>query len=293
MKFIIYGAGALGSLFAALLSRKHDVLIVGREKHIETIEKNGLIVEGITSGVFHPETRWDGSKYDLIILTTKAYDTSQATKEARKKFGEIPFLSLQNGLKNEEKIAKIAGEKNVIGGITNHGVTFLEYGRIKHAGYGETVIGEMDGRISDRVRKIAKAFNEAGIKTMVSEKIKEEIWRKAIINSAINGLTSILKCKNGELIKYKNLVKEICDEGSMVARKEGFTIENAFEKTMEVIERTADNYSSMLQDIMKGKKTEVEEINGEIAKVANKHGIKACYNIFLTKMIKEMENVGT
>ena len=108
MKFIIYGAGALGSLFAALLSRKHDVLIVGREKHIEAIEKNGLIVEGITSGVFHPETRWDGSKYDLIILTTKAYDTSHVAKEARKKFGEIPFLSLQNGLKNEEKIAKIA-----------------------------------------------------------------------------------------------------------------------------------------------------------------------------------------
>ncbi len=293
MKFIIYGAGALGSLFAALLSRKHDVLIIGRRKHIEAIERKGLIVEGLTNGIFHPKTRWDGSKYDLIILTTKAYDTSQAVKEAMEKFGEVPFLSLQNGLRNEEKIAKIAGDENVIGGITNHGVTFIEYGRVKHAGYGETVIGEMDGRISDRIRNIAKAFNDAGIKATISKKIKEEIWRKAIINSAINGLTTILKCKNGELMKYKNLIKEICDEGSTVARKEGFIIENAFEKTMEVIEKTADNYSSMLQDIMKGKKTEVDEINGEIAKIGKKHGINACYNIFLTKMIKEMENVGT
>ena len=293
MKFIVYGAGALGSLFAALLSKKHDVLIVGREKHVEAIEKNGLIVEGLSNGIFHPKTRWDGSRYELIILTTKAYDTKKAVEEAVERFGKLPFLSLQNGLNNEEEIASIVGYENVIGGITNHGVTFIDYGKIRHAGYGETVIGEMDGKISNRIRKIAKAFNEAGIETRISKKIKEEIWRKVVINSAINPLTTIFKCKNGAIMKYKNLIKEICDEGSKIARKEGYVIDDAFKKTMEIIEKTADNYSSMLQDVMNGKRTEIEEINGAIANAGEKHGIKACYNIVLTKIIKEMENVGT
>ncbi|MCD6474245.1 MAG: ketopantoate reductase family protein [Thermoplasmata archaeon] len=293
MKFIVYGAGALGSLFAALLSKKHDVLIVGREKHVEAIEKNGLIVEGLSNGIFHPKTRWDGSRYELIILTTKAYDTKKAVEEAVERFGKLPFLSLQNGLNNEEEIASIVGYENVIGGITNHGVTFIDYGKIRHAGYGETVIGEMDGKISNRIRKIAKAFNEAGIETRISKKIKEEIWRKVVINSAINPLTTIFKCKNGAIMKYKSLIREICDEGIRIARKEGYVIDDAFKKTMEIIEKTADNYSSMLQDVMNGKRTEIEEINGAIANAGEKHGIKACYNIVLTKIIKEMENVGT
>ncbi len=293
MKIIVYGAGALGSLFAALLSKKHDVLVVGREKHIKAIEKKGLVVEGLTNGIFHPKTRWDGSKYELIILTTKAYDTKKAVEEAVERFGKLPFLSLQNGLNNEEEIASIVGKENVIGGITNHGVTFIDYGKIRHAGYGETIIGEMDGKMGNRIRKIARAFNEVGIKTRISERIKEEIWRKAIINSAINPLTTIFKCKNGAIMKYKSLIREICDEGSKIARKEGYVINDAFEKTMEIIEKTADNYSSMLQDVMNGKRTEIEEINGAIASVGKKHGIKACYNIVLTKIIKEMENVGT
>ena len=293
MKFIIYGAGALGSLFAAFLSQRHDVLVVGRKEHINAIKKNGLKVEGITNGIFHPYTEWDGSKYDVILLTTKAYDTLEATKEAVKKFGVIPVLSLQNGLNNEEKIASIVGMKNVIGGITNHGVTFLEYGVIRHAGYGETIIGEMNGKITSRIRKIAIAFNESGIKTRISRNIKKEIWKKTIINSAINGLTAMFKCKNGGLLKYQNLIKEICKEGEKIAASEGFIIKNSFKKTMEVIKNTAENYSSMLQDIMKGKKTEIEEINGEIARIGRKHGIEACFNIVITKIIKEMENVGT
>ena len=294
MKFIIYGAGALGSFIGAMLSKKYEVLLIGRKNHINEIEKNGLIIEGLTKGRFYPSVKWDGSKYDLIILTTKSYDTEKAVKEAISKYGKIPFLSLQNGLGNEEKIAEIIGEENVIGGITNHGITFVKPGKIRHAGKGITIIGELEeGKMSERIKKLAHIFNEVGIETKISKNIKKEIWRKAIINSAINSLTTLFKCKNGELIKYKKLVKKICDESILIAEKEGFLIEDAFERTMEVIEKTKNNYSSMLQDIMKGKKTEINEINGAIAAIGKKHGIKACFNIVLTELIKEMENVGT
>ncbi len=292
MRFIIFGAGALGSLFGALLSTRHHVLLIGRKRHIKAIEKNGLKIEGKTKGIFYPETKWDGKKYDLVILTTKSYDTKKAVKQIMKKFGRIPILSLQNGLRNEEIIAEMLGEKYAIGGITSHGATFLQPGIIFHAGEGDTIIGELNGKITKRIKEIAEAFNECGIKTIISKEIKKEIWKKAIINSAINGLTSILKCKNGDILKNryaKELLKKICIEGIEVARAEGIEMgEEIIKKTVEVAEKTSDNISSMLQDLLKGKKTEVDEINGEIARIAKKHEINAPLNEFITYIIKAM-----
>jgi len=291
MKFILYGAGALGSLFGGLLSRCHNVLLIGREEHINAIFKHGLKIEGITNEIFYPNVEWDGSNYDLMILTVKAYDTEKAMEQAIKKFGVMPVLSLQNGLRNEDIIEKFVGRENTIGGVTSHGVTFISPGKIRHAGKGVTIIGGI-GK-NEIVENIANAFNECGIETKVSKNIKKEIWRKTIINSAINSLTTILKCKNGELIKYENLIKKICSEGMEVAKIEGYSINDAFEKTMHVITNTKNNYSSMLQDIMNKKRTEINEINGEISRIAELHGIHACYNSVLTEIIKEMENVGT
>ncbi|HHO57114.1 MAG TPA: 2-dehydropantoate 2-reductase, partial [Thermoplasmatales archaeon] len=110
MRFIIFGAGAMGSLFGGLLSARHDVLLVGREEHMKAIEENGLRIEGITNGIFYPKTKWDGERYDFVILTTKSYDTKKAVEEILKKFGKMPVLSLQNGLRNEEIIAEIMGK---------------------------------------------------------------------------------------------------------------------------------------------------------------------------------------
>ena len=294
MRFIIFGAGAMGSLFGGLLSARHDVLLVGREEHMKAIEENGLRIEGITNGIFYPKTKWDGERYDFVILTTKSYDTKKAVEEILKKFGKMPVLSLQNGLRNEEIIAEIMGKENVIGGVTSQGATFLKAGKIHHAGKGETIIGEMDGNISERVRKIAEAFNECGIETKVSKRIKEDIWRKAAVNASINTISSLLRCKNGFLVENENAMKMlrmVCGECISIAKKEGFDIEDAMEKTVEVAKRTGKNISSMLQDLMRGGRTEVEEINGEFVRTAKKHGMEAKINEFLTLAIKGMESV--
>ncbi len=294
MKFIIFGAGAIGSLFGGLLSAHNEVLLVGRKEHMEAIEKNGLRIEGITSGIFHPKTVWNGERYDMIILTTKSYDTRKALEEIMERFGRMPVLSLQNGLRNEKIIAEIMGEEYAIGGVTSHGAVFVEEGKIYHAGAGETIIGEMKDEMSERIKNIARAFNQCGIYTRISDKIEEEIWRKGVINASINSLTTLLGCKNGFLLKDKNarkLLEMVCRECISIAKKEGFDIEDAMEKTIEVADKTASNISSMLQDMMKGKRTEVEEINGEFVRVAKKHGMEAKINEFLMLAIKGMENV--
>ncbi len=295
MKFIVFGAGSIGSLFGGLLSQFHKVLLIGREEHLKAIEERGLKIEGETEGVFHPLTEWDGEKYDVVILTTKAYDTRKAAEEIREKFGIMPVLSLQNGLRNEEILAEFFGEENVIGGVTSEGATFLENGRIFHAGKGETIIGEMSGRRSRRVKEIAKAFNECGFETRVSDDIRKEIWRKAAINASINTVTSILKCKNGFLVENKNaekMLEMVCMECIEIARKSGIMLEEkTIERAKEVARKTASNISSMLQDIMKGKKTEIEEINGEFVKAAKKHGMDARINEFIVNAVKAMESV--
>ena len=295
MKFIIFGAGAIGSLFGGLLSTKNDVLLVGRKEHIEAIGKRGLKIEGATEGIFYPKIEWDGSKYDFVILATKAYDTGRAVDEISKRFGKIPIISIQNGLRNEDIIAEKIGSKNVIGGVTNHGVTFIENGRIFHAGKGETIIGEITGEITERIKKICKAFNECGIETRISSEIKKEKWKKAIVNSAINGLTTVLKCRNGEIIKNehtKYLIKKICMEGIEIADAEGIEIgKEIVNKVEEVARNTSENISSMLQDVLSGKKTEVDEIIGEMVRRAKKHGINACINETIWAIIKASESV--
>ncbi|HEC75768.1 MAG TPA: ketopantoate reductase family protein [Thermoplasmatales archaeon] len=295
MRFIIYGAGALGSLFGGLLSIHNDVVLIGKEEHMKVVKKNGLKIEGITNKTFYPSVDIKMKKYDVIILTTKAYDTEKAVKEILRKFGKMPVLSLQNGLKNEEIISEIMGEEYALGGVTSHGATFIENGKIFHAGKGETIIGEMNGELTERIKRIAYAFNKCGIETEISRNIKEEIWKKAIINASINGLTSILKCRNGYLVENKNaeiLLEKICRECIEISRRNGIDVgEEMIEKAREVARRTSKNISSMLQDLLNGKKTEIDEINGAFIEMAKKKGMEVPVNEFVHLAVKSMENV--
>lgn len=294
MRVVVFGAGALGSFFGGMLSKKHDVLLVGRKEHIDSINGNGLRIEGKTDFVAFPEASTsmeEGDDADLVILTVKAYDTEKAVEEIERKC-PAPVLSLQNGLGNEETIGIIAGASRVVGGVTTHGVRYVSPGRVEHTGVGETVIGEMDGSVSDRVKKFADAITECGIKTMVSENIKREIWRKAVVNAAINPLTAILGCRNGYLLENEHtrkLMEEICMEGIAVAGGVGVDIGDAVEKVMEVARLTADNQSSMLQSVLRKKKTEIDFINGEIVRTGRKVGVKTPVNSTIVEIVRAME----
>jgi len=191
MNIVILGAGAIGSLFGALLSKKNNVMLIGRPPHVNAIRKGSLKIEGKTQ--FNkkvPATHSiDGieNPSDLLILTVKSYDTEVALKKARKIIGRnTAILSFQNGLDNIDKIGKIVDRKQTIAGVTTHGSIFPEPGLIKHTGKGKTVLGELDGRKTERIENIVDIFNEAGIETTISKNIVKEMWAKAIVNSSIN-----------------------------------------------------------------------------------------------------------
>jgi len=294
MKIVVFGAGALGSFVGGMLSKKHDVVLVGRENHVEEINKKGLRISGETDYVAHPgaTTFIEKQDADLVILTVKAYDTYQAVKEIVKKC-DSPILSLQNGIGNEDIISEIAGRERTVGGITTHGVRYVSPGNIIHTGKGETIIGEMDGSLTRRVKNFADAMTECGIETKVSGNIMREIWRKAIVNASINPLTAVLRCKNGYLLENKHamgLMKKICNEASMAAKSNGIDVGDVMKKVKEVAYLTRENYSSMLQSVIMGKNTEIDYINGEIVKIGMKKGIEMPANSFLIELVKAMEN---
>jgi len=295
MNIVVLGAGAIGSLFGGLLSKKNNVLLIGRKQHIRAINKNGLKLIGKTNiTVKIPATDSINkvtSSPDLLILTVKAYDTETAIKEAKSVINSNTIVfSLQNGLGNIDIIEKVVNSKQVIAGITTHGAVFSKPGAISHTGKGTTIVGEMYGEKSERAITIATLFNEAGIETAVSNDIIKEIWTKAIVNSSINPLTTLFQCNNGYLLKnpiLKNIVTKVCSESTTVANAEGFHLpdDDMLQQTDEVIRNTFENYSSMLQSIQKGKKTEIESINGKLVDIGKQYGIKTAMNELLFYVI--------
>jgi 2-dehydropantoate 2-reductase len=231
---------------------------------------------------------------DLLIISVKAYDTEYAIKKAAHIIGKNTIvLSLQNGLDNIDKIQIIVNQKKIIAGVTTHGAIFNQPGIIQHTGVGKTIIGKLDGRRSADLRHIATMFNDTGIKTKISTDIIREIWIKAIINSSINPLTTLLQCKNGYLLEnpiLNYLIKQISEESTMVAKKNKIllSMEKMYKATKEVIIDTADNYSSMFQSYQKGKETEIDSINGIIVDLGKKFCINPIINEILLYSIKSI-----
>jgi len=298
MNIVIFGAGAIGSLFGALLSKRNNVLLIGRKPHVTSIKKNGLRIQGKTrlNVKIEAESSVNNVPFtpDLLILTVKSYDTETAVSQVKNIVSDDTiFLSLQNGLDNIEKISGHISSENIIAGVTTHGAFFSKPGAVKHTGTGMTVLGELSGKKTKRVESIVKFFNEAGIKTEVSKNILKEIWSKVIINSSINPLTSIFRCKNGYLLKnpiLERLLEIICEESVKIANAEGndFSYSDMLSKTKEVVKNTSDNYSSMLQSIINGKKTEIDSINGKLIEIGRKHNCDTFINEILVNSVKSL-----
>ena len=290
MRVVVLGAGAIGSLLGGLLARSHDVFLVGREAHVAAIRRNGLRISGATHGKAKPRAvaSISGVKApDLLLVAVKAYDTVDAMKGARPLIGpRTTVLSFQNGITTLDLLERCVPPGRLIGGWTSHGATLEKPGAVRHAGAGDTVIGELDGSASARTRELAASLSGAGIRTTLSNDIRRE-------NSAINPLTAIARCENGEIASNKELssiARLICEEGSAVAMASGFKIGSveAFRRTLRVAGQTASNRSSMLRDIELGRRTEIDYLNGAIAELAERHGIGAPVNSALASMIRAL-----
>lgn len=295
MRICVFGAGALGSALGGLLAGNHEVILVGRKAHVKAIRNDGLILLGDRRGrvrVSAAESLADVEPTELVVLTTKAYDTQDAVALLRPWAEErTKILTLQNGLGNLELLRRWKGRR-AFGGVTTMGATLLGPGRVRIAGLGKTVVGtDADAR---GARAIAEALTSSGIPTSTTSDIVGEIWGKAIVNACINPVTAVLRVTNGRLLEsavIRRLLSEVCEECVAVALREGvcLSVRELQKKAFKIARDTARNRSSMLQDVGNGKPTEIHQINGAFAALGDRHGVKTPLNDVLAAMVRALE----
>jgi len=303
MRVVIVGAGAMGSLFGFLFYKAgKDVWLLdnhpGLTRHIQ---KNGLRVEGISGNHNVPipiTTNVDDIEWsDLIIIFVKAYDTPQAILDAKPLVGQDSVvITFQNGIGNADAIVKTVGKQKTIAGTTAHGATVLGPGHIRHAGTGETVIGELNGKRTGRLERIRAFFESAEITVNITHDVSSLLWSKLLINVGINPLTGITGLPNGALLDFKEtreIMHGAVNEARGVVSCKGIQLmyEDPLQKVDSVCQATCGNISSMLQDLRNRKKTEIDFINGVIVREGDKAGIETPINQVLTHLIHLCENL--
>lgn len=303
MKILVMGAGAVGSLFGGLLAENgNDVTLVGRQNHMESIRKNGLKIKGLFNKHISRNLKAEvdltnllREKFDLILLTVKAYDTKQASTQIKNLVKKKTMvLCLQNGLGVEDEASKVLDKNHVLRATTFCGVYLNKPGIITCTGFGKTFIGEPYYKnLREETVRIAKTFEEAGFPTKTSTNIHETVWVKTLVNVGINPYGALTKKRNGELLEnteIKELMIATVKEGINVAKKLRISFkENPINLMLETAKATAKNLNSMLQDLLKGKKTEIDYLNGAIVKLGKKLGIPTPLNKLLTVLIKALE----
>jgi 2-dehydropantoate 2-reductase len=302
MKITIVGPGATGCLIASLLTKytKEEIWLLDKNKErAQRLSQNGISVEGI-SGKWNIKVRVTTEAkeigiVDLIIIATKSYDTKSAILLAKPIITEkTAVLTLQNGLGNIEIISEAIGQHNIIGGTTNLGATLINDTSIRHAGIGETVIGKIDGSTSPVLREIRELFNQAKLETKISREIKGILWSKLIINVGINALSALTRLHNGRLIEFegtRRILRDAVTEAVKIAKRKRIKLiyDDPLAKVEAVCEATAGNISSMLQDVLRKKRTEIDYINGVIVRLGQELGIPVPVNAMLVDLVKTLE----
>jgi 2-dehydropantoate 2-reductase len=301
MKIVIVGPGAMGCLFAAYLSKsKEEIWLLDKNgERAKKLNADGIRLEGI-SGNWEAKVKASADAQeigtaDLVVICVKSYDTKEASLSIKQLIAEQTLvLTLQNGIGNIEIIAEVIGQEKVIGGVTNQGATLLEVGKIRHAGLGETVIGRIDGKTPVEMRCLREVLNKVGLETRISRDIKGLLWSKLVISVGINALTAITRLHNGRLIEYegtRRILRGAVTEAIRIAKRKRIKLiyDDPLAKVEAVCEATCANISSMLQDVLRNKRTEIDFINGVIIRQGQELGIPTPVNSVLLDLVKTIE----
>lgn len=295
MRITVFGAGAVGSVVGGLLSRGHMVTLIARKEHVNAINDDGLHLTGLVDEIFHPEARASvrgmGAQ-DLVLITTKAYDTVEAVNEIRPLVGESTLIvSLQNGLGNLEVLSDAFGPRAAMG-VPFLGATYLGPGQVLLAGLGEITVGHINGDMG-KATAVRDVLSNAGMISRAVENIQPRIWMKAIVNASINPITALIKKENGSILRSEPLLdlsRSACLEGARAARANGvcFGADDPFQTLLEVLRTTATNRSSMLQDVERSKRTEIDEITGELVRRGEGEGLPMPVNRTLWALVRSL-----
>lgn len=305
MRIVVAGAGAMGCRFGGLLAEAgHDVLLVdGWTEHVDAVNAGGLRISDsrgsravrVQAKVFPAVA---GDRAELIIVFGKAAQTAEVAKEASAAIGpDTLVLSLQNGLGNLEVLSEHVPPDRLLAGTTTLGTELLGPGHIRALGSGETVLGPLAPGRRREIAKARQALAGAGIAVRMTADPRSTIWAKVAFNCVMNSLCSIASVPVSALARYDGfdpLARSVLDEiVAVAAASDGVTVDAdsvlALMKAQFSPSASGDHLASMLQDLMRGRPTEIAHLNGAVAARAAAHGIAAPVNETITRLIGLLE----
>ncbi len=291
MQIVILGAGAIGSIYGARLSKQHHVTLVGGRAHVEAIQRDGLVMQGLLSETLRVPavTTLDHIEPGaLILLTTKVNNNVAAVAPIVSRLRDgVTILCVQNGLYSEDLVKNLVKDRAlVLRAITQVGGVLVRPGVVDNTVAGYTLIEQ-----HERAPAIAALLSAAGLDGRVTPDIKKEMWRKAIFNCVINPTTSLLGCEVGGIVdpQLNTLKQQIIGECLAVARADGISFEEDFVALIDRVFAGARTIASMRQDLMKGRTTEIDHMNGAVVRLGETFGLPCPVNAALTTMIKYLE----
>ncbi len=302
MKIAVVGAGAMGSLFGAMLAEAgnkvwlYDVWA----DHVQAVNRNGLAIEHEGRiRTLRIEATTDPQQIgqaELVLIFVKSIQTAAAAESARMLTGSDGIvMTLQNGMGNADILAEWVDAERVLAGTTSHGATMLGPGRIRHAGVGATTIGAWAATELgyERARRVSEFLTRSGIESESVADVRSVLWNKLLINIGINAITALTAIKNGQLLDLeitRKISRMAVEEAIQIACNMDIAVrEDAVEHVYAVAEATAANRSSMGQDVDNRRQTEIGMLNGYIVREAERLRVPVPVNETLMALVQTLE----
>ena len=301
MRVLVVGAGAVGGYFGALLARGgHEVVFVARGANLAALRAQGLRVElgtetihlATPSAVEDPAA---AAPPDLVLVCVKSHDTAAVAAALRPVVRpETIVLSLQNGVENEDVLADVLGLPPLMLALTQIGVALTAPGVVHFSGRGNILFGEPDGRDSPRARAVQAALTQAGIPSEVRSDIRVAVWEKLAWNAGFNAVTTITRSTVAEALAVpttRELIVTAMEEVDAVATALGVPVRR--HRTARVVADSIaalpDFQTSMLQDLLRGRRLEYDAINGAVVRAAERTGVAAPVNRTLRALLTRLD----
>lgn len=303
IRIVIFGVGAMGCLFGSYLTPHADVTLVGTwPEQIKLLNNRRLTIK-------FPNERFDRhidlkaqstpvglEGADYVLILTKSTQTERAAKIANTLLNEDGLcVPIQNGIGNFEAAAEQVGEERTALGTTTMGATIEAPGVLRFGGEGVLYLATRPP-VDERIRVLADLCERAGLDVITTTNIESVLWAKLVINAAINALTALLSVKNGTLVAIEDshtqwIMREAAEEAARIAKAKKIELpyKDAGEEAAHVAYLTAENTSSMLQDVMRNTTTEIEMINGAVVRAGEELGIDTPVNLMLYNLMKARE----
>lgn len=300
MKVAVLGTGALGLVFAARLASHGEITVLGtwaegiaaiRERGIRVMDADGSVAEVLVSATTEPS---DCPPADLALVLVKSYQTPRAAAWAAQILRHDGLaLTLQNGLDNGSVLAAAVGDARCAVGVTYNGATLLGPGEARHAAHLPSYLGTAPAT-AERVEAAATLLAQAGFEAHVTADILPRLWGKAVANAAINPLTALWRVPNGGVCVTParcEILAVLAREAAAVANANGITLlfDDPAGYVADICRGTAANRSSMLQDVERGRPTEIDSINGAVVRAGAHTGVATPYNEIIWRLVRALE----